>query len=157
MSLNFDPEDLSGIFTIEGKMADIVVKDPDGDPNHVLEPGLPFTIDVTWSLSGSLVGALLAVGAANWVVNAYAESVGPGPEVEIASTLVPKASGTTVAGVTTFTATLTVPGGTLPEDAPGVSGLYKLIGSVFLNSTVPGPYDLSGFSEGPIIRMETHA
>lgn len=152
MSLNFDPEDNAGIFTFEGQMPDVVVRDPDGDPNHVLEPGLPFSIDVTWSLSGTLVNALLAVGAANWDVRAYAESVGPGPEVQIAQGLVPKGP----PGTTSYTTTLTVPANTLEEDSSAASGLYKLIATVFLNSTVPGPYDLSGFSEGPIIRMETH-
>lgn len=53
--------------------------------------------------------------------------------------------------------TLTVRAGTLPEGDPGsqVSGIYKLVASVFLNSNLGSPgFDMVGFNEGPIIQIE---
>ena len=53
---------------------------------------------------------------------------------------------------------MTVAAGTLQEGNPGsnTSGVYKLAAVVFLDSQlgVLG-YDLAGFSEGPIIEVES--
>lgn len=87
----------------------------------------------------------------------YAESVGPGDETQIGSATVPTSAaiacsvnGPPCLG---FTATVNVPAGTLQEDSGGQSGVYKLVGTVFLNSGI-GPFDMSGYQEGPIIRVE---
>ena len=69
----------------------------------------------------------------NWTVEAYAESMGPGPELQIAATTVPKNG-------LAYSTTLHVPAGTLPEGNPGPggpSGVYKLTVTAFLNSSIP--------------------
>ena len=54
-----------------------------------------------------------------------------------------------------YTVTVTVPANTLQEDSGDVSGIYKLVVSVFLNSNLGSPgFDVTGFREGPIIKME---
>jgi hypothetical protein len=50
--------------------------------------------------------------------------------------------------------TVTVPP-ILTEDSGDESGIYKLVVSVFLNSSIPGgKFDLMGFQEGPFIQIE---
>ena len=54
-----------------------------------------------------------------------------------------------------YTVTVTVPANTLQEDSGDVSGIYKLVVSVFLNSNLGSPgFDVTGFREGPILKME---
>ena len=77
--------------------------------------------------------------------------MGRGPVLQFASTTVPENG-------RTFSASLTVSVGKLPEGNPsngGPSGVYKLVTTVFLNSSIGGAgFDISGFAEGPVIRVE---
>ena len=133
MALQFDPN-LPGL--IEGNITSVIVLDPENVPNHVLDPTKPFDVEVTWSFSGSIFPVWLTALGGNFVVSVYAESVGDGPELLVASNssvaaLPPHAS---------YSATMTVPANTLQEGNPAsnVSGIYKLVVSVFLDSTI-GP------------------
>ena len=57
-----------------------------------------------------------------------------------------------------YTVDLEVPANTLVEGNPGSrhSGVYKLVVTAFLNSTLGQPgFDISGFAEGPMIRVES--
>jgi hypothetical protein len=60
-----------------------------------------------------------------------------------------------------YSTTLTVQPNTLDEENPGnplVSGVYKLVVTVFLNSVFGSPgYDIMGFAEGPVIKVEDPA
>ncbi len=51
-----------------------------------------------------------------------------------------------------------MPPNSLDEENPGnplVSGVYKLVVTVFLNSVFGSPgYDIMGFAEGPVIKVE---
>jgi hypothetical protein len=92
----------------------------------------------------------------------YAESVGPGLEITLGTASVqtsatqPCTVNTTKSNCTKFSATVTVPAGKLREDDAANSGIYKLVATVFLNSNLSTPgFDLSGFTEGPIIRVES--
>ena len=59
--------------------------------------------------------------------------------------------------VADYAVELTVPPNALDEGNPGsqTSGIYKLVVSVFLDSTLGSPgFDMTGFNEGPIIQVE---
>jgi len=154
----FDPN-IPGL--IGGDVTTVVVIDPAGTfppfevGNHVLNPQDSFQINVAWEVNGLLrpvwLNALKPFG--NWNVQAFAESIGGGPEILIASdnSVVPDPA------VANYSVTLTVPPNTLQEGDPGsnVSGIYKLVVAVFLNSDLGQPgFDMTGFNEGPIIQVE---
>ncbi len=121
--------------------------------NLVMNGSLPFNIELEWELSGSLAPLWLAALGGSWSVEAYAESIGPGPEIQIAAASVPAGPGTL-----SYATTLIVPANVLPEGNPGPggpSGKYRVCCSCFLNSSLGAPgYDISGFVEGPVIRIE---
>jgi hypothetical protein len=160
---NFDPNVPSGFLTITGEFTTAILVEEVpaiGVGNLVLDPGEEFKIKVDWKIDGNIAElwlAALAVDSPNWVVTAYAESIGPGPEQILVVQNVPVLP---LVGNPpfTYTTTLTVPPDTLLEENPGdplVSGVYKLVVTVFLNSVFGSPgYDVMGFSEGPVIKME---
>ena len=123
--------------------------------NVIINPALPFTIEVEWTLKGFFVPLWLAALGGNWVVEAYADCIGPGPEKRIAVLNVPVGP---AVQPKTYSATLTVAANELPEHDPGPagpSGIYRLTVSAFLNSTLGAPgYDIIGFAEGVTIRAE---
>ena len=153
----FDPDRA----TIKGEFQSIMVVDP-ARPAHnsnlVLDPTKPFEVKVTWKLEGDDVPLYLAAGDANWSVEAFAESIGPGPEVRLGITTVAKGVPSGMPPVKQYAATITVPAGTLAEGNPfpgQPSGVYKVVCTAFLNSTAGAPgFDMAGFGEGPLIRME---
>lgn len=152
----FDPN-IPGLIT--GDVTTVIVIDPDAAAipfqvgNHVLNTDEEFFVDVSWELQGVLVPLWLAALGGNWNVQLFAESLGGGPEILLARD-------DTVAAdpaVRTYSARLTVPPTSLEEGNPGsnTSGIYKLVVSVFLDSTLGEPgFDITGFSEGPIIQVE---
>jgi hypothetical protein len=164
MSSNFDPNVPSGFLTITGQFtsAVVVTEVPAiGIGNLVLNPQAPFDIKVDWQIDGNIAElwlSALAVASPNWIVTAYAESIGPGPEVILVVKDVPVLPLPSASAPFDYTATLTVPANTLPEENPGdplVSGVYKLVVTVFLDSTFGAPgYDVMGFAEGPVVKME---
>ncbi len=100
--------------------ATIVVNDNNGAPASVLEAADPFTIDVSWTIDP--LAALLLGG--QWEVAAYVEGIGgTAPEQQVGTTLV-----VLLNGGQNYATTITVAGGTLPNDpAPPNSGVYKLV------------------------------
>jgi hypothetical protein len=147
---------------IEGEFTGIVTitEQPTlGKSNLVVNRGKPFDINVHWHVFGNLVPlwlTALKVDSPNWVVTAYAESQGPGDEISLGSVLVPVGSGFTQD--VAYAATLTVPANSLSEEDPGnpsQSGTYKIVVTAFLNSDLgPVGYDMMGYAEGPIIKVE---
>jgi hypothetical protein len=91
-------------------------------------------------------------------VTAYAESQGPGSEVSLGSVEVP-VGGPFFSLDETYSAKLNVPAGTLPEEDPGnpnQSGTYKIVVTTFLDSDLgPVGYDMMGYAEGPIVKVES--
>ena len=152
----FDPN-IPGL--IEGAVTTVVVLDPANTfppfevGNTVLDRKQPFKVAVQWKVTGLLRPLWLSALGGNWNVQVYAESIGGGPEVLLASD-------NTVAADpnrSDYDVTLEVPANSLPEGNPGsnISGIYKLVVSVFLNSTLGNPgFDMIGFNEGPIIQIE---
>jgi hypothetical protein len=152
----FDPN-IPGL--IEGQVTTVIVTDPANTfpgfevGNHVLNADDSFDVTVKWEVTGLLRPLWLAALAGNWNVQAFAESIGGGPEILLAQD-------NTVAADparSQYEVTFTVPPSTLQEGNPGdnVSGIYKLVVSVFLNSDLGSPgFDMTGFNEGPIIQVE---
>jgi hypothetical protein len=131
-----------------------------GKSNLVINGAKPFDIEVKWHIFGNLVPlwlTALSVRTKNWVVTAYAESQGPGDEVSLGSVNVP-VGGPFFSQNEAFSARLTVPANTLREENPGdptESGVYKIVVTAFLDSDLgPVGYDMMGYAEGPIVKVE---
>jgi hypothetical protein len=124
---------------------DVTVKDNNGAPASVLEADTKFTIDATWSIDKYSAAAL----GGKWKLAAYVESIGAGPEKQIGKTIdVP------LTGVTSYSATITVAAGELPDDpAPPASGVYKLVTVLLLVGPFGKVSDVAGFVEGPMLRI----
>jgi hypothetical protein len=160
----FDPNVPVGPLTITGDFTSpvVVTEVPNfGVGNLVVDRTKEFKIDVSWAIDGNIAElwlSALAVASPDWIVTAYAESVGPGPEKQIAVENVAVNPLPSANAPFNYSATLTVPPLTLDEENPGdpgVSGVYKLVVTVFLNSVFgPAGYDIMGFAEGPIIKVE---
>ena len=131
-----------------------------GKSNLVVNRAQSFDIEVKWHVFGNLVPlwlTALSVRTKNWVVTAYAESQGPGDEVSLGSVNVP-VGGPFFSQDEAFSARLTVPPNALREENPGdptQSGTYKIVVTTFLDSDLgPVGYDMMGYAEGPIIKVE---
>ena len=166
----FDPNLLNfvGQPLMQGDVTSVAVTEPGGIvaglSNNVVDPNQPFEVTVEWKIFGGLVPLWIAAldpnGLNPWTVSIYAESIGGGQEQLVGEATVATSAFTNGAGLLErdYTATVTVAAGTLQEGDPGsnTSGVYKLAAVVFLDSQlgVLG-YDLAGFSEGPIIEVES--
>jgi hypothetical protein len=144
---------------IEGDVHAVIVRDPGTFApfdvgNKVLNRRQAFQINVKWRVTGLLGPLWLTALGGNWNVQVFAESMGGGPERLLATDSSVAADATK----SEYEAILNVPPNTLPEGNPGsnVSGLYKLVVSVFLDSDIPGDpgFDMIGFNEGPFIQIE---
>lgn len=149
---------------IEGEFTGIVAiteRPTLGKSNLVVNRDESFDIEVSWHVFGNLTSlwlTALSVDTPNWVVTAYAESQGPGDEVTLGSVDVP-IGGPPFSLDEAYSARLTVPPGTLNEENPGdptQSGTYKIVVTAFLNSALgPVGYDMMGYAEGPIVKVES--
>lgn len=153
---NIDPNLMNGEF----KKVAVIEVPGYGTGNLVIDRARPFTIEASWEIDGLLSHLWIAALGGNWSVTAYAESIGPGPEVIVKQDSVPVSSATVVGTKYTWSHNLVVPANTLPEENPGnpagPSGVYRLVVTAFLNSTLPTPgYDIMGFADGPSIKVES--
>jgi len=162
MDTTFDPRvEVAGINLFKGEFTNITLRQDPPLPHHVsnraIDPGREFFIDMNWQVTGSEVPLRMnAVG--NWSVYAYAESVGPGPEISLGSPST-VTRGPVAADIMTWSTSYRIAPGTLPEHIPGgASGVFKICVVVFANSTLPGPgNDVIGFGEVPVILSERPA
>jgi hypothetical protein len=151
---------------IEGAITAVKVVEPgsitEGLPNRVVDPSKDFTVRVVWNVFGVFTPLWIAALDNPWVVSVYGESMAAGPERLIGKLNVDKANfapDPTPGHVNgrVYTADVIVPANTLPEGDPDsqISGIYKLVTSVFLDSTLGTPgFDMIGFSEGPFVQVE---
>ena len=149
---------------IEGEFLGIVAvteKPTLGKSNLIVNRDQTFDVQVEWHVFGNLVPlwlTALSTRTKDWVVTAYAESQGPGDEVTLGSVNVP-VGGPFFSQDENYKAKLTVPGNTLSEENPGdptQSGTYKIVVTTFLDSDLgPVGYDMMGYAEGPIIKVES--
>ena len=167
MTDRFDPNIPPGGPTdpaIEGEFLGIVAiteKPTLGKSNLIVNRDQTFDIEVEWHVFGNLVPlwlTALSVRTPDWVVTAYAESQGPGDEVTLGSVNVP-VRGPFFSQDETYKAKITVPASLLHEENPGdntQSGTYKIVVTTFLDSNLgPVGYDMMGYAEGPIIKVES--
>ncbi|MFN0284735.1 MAG: hypothetical protein ACKVZ6_22515 [Kineosporiaceae bacterium] len=134
--------DFDGLGALTGAVTSVVVLDPDGTPNKVLDSGLPFGVRIRWTVTPPATAAVLD---GQWGVRVFAESIGPGPEVLIGQTAVAADGGVN------YTTTITVPAGTLPADVPPLSGAYKLVVVITYRNSLNVLTEIAAFSEGPIV------
>ncbi len=134
-----------------GEVESVTVTDPQVYPaqvsNLVLDPTQSFTLEVTWHIDGPFAPIVLAVMAPAWNLRVFAESQGPGAEPLLLNVAVPTSSGTTAGNKTTWTHSETIPAGRLADGT-----VNRLV--VVVRDTLPGPLDLAGYIEGPVVLME---
>lgn len=118
--------------------------------HEVTNPTMPVTIirtdqdwfiHLVWNLTGSLVRMIDGV----WKVQAYLESIGPGPEFELTPT-----GGITEdvnPGSPTYNVRFDVSAGTVPE------GNYKMVATIkyLAPDGLPGP--MAGFYDEPLVQF----
>ena len=118
--------------------------DNNGAPSNVLEAAKEIQIRCEWVISP--LAALLMGG--QWEVAAYAESIGPGPELQLGQTVVVPLN-----GGTNFAATIKVPANTLPDDpAPPRSGAYKIV-ALLTHRNFGKVSDVAAVVEFPVVRI----
>jgi hypothetical protein len=147
---------------IQGEFTGITITEQPtlGKSNLVINRARPFDIEVSWHVFGNLVPlwlTALSVDTRDWVVTAYAESQGPGDEVTLGRVRVP-VGGPGFSQDVAYNAKLVVPATQLQEENPDddtQSGVYKIIVTAFLDSNLgPVGYDMMGYTEGPIVKVE---
>jgi hypothetical protein len=119
-----------------------------GNVDRVLDTGESFSIQIDWAISGGSAPLL----AGTWTVRAFAESVGPGPEVLLGTASV------ALAGPLSFSATIPIPapaGNQLPSGPPPISGVYKIVTVITHTNAFGAATEMAGFEEGPVIQMRT--
>ena len=128
-----------GFPALNGSVTNVAVIDHDGTPNKVLDDGLPFDVKVDWTVGPAATAKVLD---GTWTVKAYAESMGPGPEIIIGSKTAPANGGQA------YSTTMSVPAGTLKADVPPDSGVYKLVVVITYRTTKNVLTEIAAFSEG---------
>ncbi len=136
--------DFDGLPGLNGAVTGVILRDYDGNPNKVIDSQFPFDVKVEWNVGPANTATLLD---GTWTVKAYAESMGPGPEVLIGSAAVPANGGLI------YTTTISVPSGTLPPDAPPASGVYKLVVVITYRNQRRVLTEIAAFSEGPLFML----
>lgn len=140
MAVNFDP-----IFPSLDGFLDIVVIDPDGTPNRVLEIGKPWTVEIHWRLTGTGASAI----GGNWDVMLSLEHVGGvTDEGTLANANKPLANvepGSTPTN-RKFKHSFTVPG-----TKPSAEGVYRLVTLITYDDMTGNPAPMAGYTEEPLI------
>jgi hypothetical protein len=133
------------IGTLHGHLTS-VVSDPHGvSPTTVINLNHDWHLTVDWQLHGPAVPMI----AGNWRVQAYLESMGPGPEIPVVSDTVSIASGGTADpfGLSYHRDYIIGP------NTPAEEGVYKLVTVITSESPsgTPGPF--AAFEEGPLLQF----
>jgi hypothetical protein len=131
-----------GLPGLAGEIGAVVLIDNSIPANNVVDADQPFQVRVSWRVRPAVVATVLD---GTWTVDLYAESMGPGSEIKAGSVNV------AATGVTTYTATITVPVGRLTTEsnpAP-TSGVYKLVEVLTYRNRLGTKSEIAAFSEGP--------
>ncbi len=132
------------------------VLDPDLNPNNILQENLGGTCQMDWSFTGS---ATQFLEQTTFTVNLYAESIGPGPDVQVGPSVIVPGSAHTPPGLNApppwnYTANVAIPPNSLPATGPNASGVYRL--TTVITNSIGGQRDqLAGFVDGPVIEMRS--
>jgi hypothetical protein len=120
------------------------VLDNNASSSTVLEASQQIRIETVWNIDAESARVL----GGEWLVAAYAESMGPGPERQIGPTQVVPLNGGTNYGTV-----ILVPPNTLPDNpGPPNSGVYKIV-TVLLLRNFGKITDVAAFDESPLLRI----
>jgi hypothetical protein len=135
---------------LTGSGPSVVVLDPGGAPNTIIQRQDAFTIRTTFAVNQP--GASLLGG--QWQMRAYVESIGPGQEVQVGTAALAVSAGVPAVGPARleYTLNVIVPGNLLQAEDNNDSGVYKIV-VVITHQNFGGPTVLAGFSEGPVIQV----
>jgi hypothetical protein len=132
-----------------------------GDVNNmVIDPDQPFTIDLEWKLDGVLGNVNIQLNCIvdkSWVLEVYAEKMGPGFDKSIYSKTITNSIVPVNALPAKWSHSCHIPAGTLEKHVPGdpnQSGMYRLCIVVYAKTTIPGCHDICGCKIGPMILAE---
>lgn len=115
------------------------VTDPEGTPaSTIISMTDRWSLTVRWQVHGLFVPSI----GGKWRIRAYLESIGPGPELEVARADV------AMTGGSDYTETFRI--GPYMPDKPGPYRLVTVITSVNLMDT-PAPF--AGYDEGAILQF----
>lgn len=121
------------------KISDIDMMGPGKDPDDVIKKGEPFSLRTQVSFSGAGAAAFVGLGPIIRVTY-FAESIGPGNELELGT-----ATATATIGQLVYDLTLDVPIGTSLQLNP--EAVYQLAASLRIGA-LNAPAAVNGFSEG---------
>lgn len=147
---------IGGEVTFEGEVTRAQITQAGAAAGHtdtlIIDPQKDFQVELAWELRGQDVPMRLnAVG--DWTINMHFESIGPGPEGTLFAGTVER--GAVGAPPAQYAHTITVPATTLPEDNINISGVYKIVITLFANSNLPAPgNDMIGYVELPLVLSE---
>ena len=128
----------------------VQVLDNTAAPANILDAGLQTTVRINWTVPPPLNSTL----GGSFRLRAYAESIGPGQEIQIG----PTENRPVVPGQTNYAADILVPPNTLRGEGElfggvPVSGVYKIIAVLqHLNGVAT---EVSGFAEATIRMFRT--
>jgi hypothetical protein len=133
---------------IQGELDVPIVRDLGSIPNRVLEMDRDCEVELNWRLqSDAPMSHPVDLIDGTWVVKVSAESIGPGPEINLASTNVPFSSAVTSdSDLRTWQHIFTVPANTITQEA-----VYKLVTLITYRDPHGHRRAMAGFSEGPIV------
>ena len=132
--------------SLSGTLNALQVFDSGPNPNTVIRRSEAWSVRLDWSITGGIAPAL----GGDWEVKVLLESMGGGFEGQIASAIIAVASAAPACN-RNYTATLNIPGGTVPTD-----GVYKLVVAI-LHRNLGVPTRMAGFEEGPFVEFYTAA
>ena len=130
------PDEFSHLFHghIQSQMTD-----PHGVPaSSIVSLDQDWHLQVNWQVHGALVPAI----GGTWHLRAYLESIGPGPEMQVASVDVP------LNGGTNYTQTFFIGPG-----VPGQAGAYKLVTVLTYSDILGNPGLFAGYDETGLIQF----
>jgi hypothetical protein len=156
----FEPQNppfLTG--TIDAEVFDTFLPAP--QLTKIIPTAHPWRVQVQWSITGLNVGMINP--AANWHVQVYLESLGPGLEARVGAQDVLYSTGLAIPPNTlSYDVPINVPGSfTAPPPPPGgtplTPGAYKLVTVVTIDWTNPAgivvPFAIAGYVEGPVLQF----
>lgn len=134
--------------TLTGEVMSIVIKDKDDTPNHVLQLGDDWSVEVGWHLYGHNVAAI----GGTWYVDVLLELMGP-PNFEAKV-------GSCNKNLTAFDPTLSSPGHrhykcviNIPANTPPQAGLYRLVSLITYRNDAGQIMEMAGFRDGPLVHF----
>ncbi|MCW5631700.1 MAG: hypothetical protein KIT17_00030 [Rubrivivax sp.] len=139
-----------GVYPQQSAMGMFAHDNTASPPTSILDASTPFFLHVYWEVPQPIA----SVAGGSFRIRAFAESMGPGQEKQLGATLtVP-----VVPNQTRYDVHITVPAGTLLGEGElfngvPVSGIYKFVSA--LQHMNPGPNQVSGYCEGPLVQMKT--